>query len=507
MTCSPTQRARRLLRPLLASSAMVFSATLASAQAPTEAPPAAEPAATPAPTAAPAPAATPTPQPTPAPAPVAAPEPAAVAAPEPMPEPMPAPAEPAPAPEPAAAPVTLSPIVSMMTRLEVRHHYQDVGRNVTRWMNGDRTAYRARFGLQTNTIDVGNGYSVLAAIVPQSSGFIDTSGGVTDPGFDMHEGYLKISNGDTRFDIGRMELVYGDHLVIGNLGWHQTARSFDAMRLHMVPSDSGAWVDLFVSQVREGMSFADPTAPAPQPSGTFGGDQYFMGIYADLGKMVNGSMNLDTYLLSQVEPAYSTAGDIERSTGTRFTLGVRAKDKVGDLDYRVEAGAQFGAAPVLDGAQDVSRGAFQADGEAGYKVGDARIALEGFYASGDDKSTADADEGWVELYPTTHKWLGLTDVMGVRTNVMGGAAHLALGLSDRWKLNIDGHVFARPQESMTGLGNDGYAGSEVDTGLVYALGKGLNSRAMYGFFIPGDIYANDARPVHYLEVEMAYNYR
>jgi hypothetical protein len=38
-----------------------------------------------------------------------------------------------------------------------------------------------------------------------------------------------------------------------------------------------------------------------------------------------------------------------------------------------------------------------------------RIGVEGLVASGDDLSTPDRDEGWNELYPTTHKWLGLMD--------------------------------------------------------------------------------------------------
>lgn len=515
---------KRTLSPILLGLGLMHAAA-ASAQQPAATPaPAPAPAPQPAATPAPQPAATPTPQPaaTPAPVPAAAPAvtPAAAPAPTPAAEPAapppaePTPAVPAPAPVelPASAPepvadagIGLKPIVSMMTRFETRHHYDQVNRNGGRWRNGDRTAYRARFGLQTTPISIGGDSKVVATVVPQSSGFIDTSGGVVDPGFNMHEGYIKLTNGDTRLDVGRFEMIYGDHLVIGNLGWHQTARSFDAVRLHAAPGDSGAWVDVFVAQVREGMSFAAPMAPAPGITAGFGGDEYFMGIYADLGKLMSESMNFDTYLLAQLQPTYTIAGDTEMERGSRYTLGVRVKNAAGDLDYRIEAGAQLGAEAVMTGADSIDRQAFQADAEVGYKFGKARIGVEGFFASGDDASTTDVDEGWNELYPTTHKWLGLSDVMGVRTNVLGAAGHFAMGLSPEWKLALDCHAFSRPHGSTDDEG--GYAGTEVDGGLIYAFGKGSKARAMYAVFAPGDFYADDPDPVHYLEVELSFNFK
>ena len=36
--------------------------------------------------------------------------------------------------------------------------------------------------------------------------------------------------------------------------------------------------------------------------------------------------------------------------------------------------------------------------------------MEGLYASGNDPTTRGKNEGWDELFPTAHKFLGLSDV-------------------------------------------------------------------------------------------------
>ena len=50
------------------------------------------------------------------------------------------------------------------------------------------------------------------------------------------------------------------------------------------------------------------------------------------------------------------------------------------------------------------------------------MSVEGIYASGNDPAT-EKHEGWDELYPTAHKFLGLADVFTravKRTNVRSG---------------------------------------------------------------------------------------
>ena len=146
-----------------------------------------------------------------------------------------------------------------------------------------------------------------------------------------------------------------------------------------------------------------------------------------------------------------------------------------------------------------------------------RGLVEGLIASGDDPTTTDKNEGWNELYPTAHKFLGLADVFHQggqkRTNVASGVLHLTLKPTAEVSIQLDGHLFTR-LKGMTAAGKDGgFAGAEVDTGIGYALGKGLSLKALYALFVPGkDFYPQgptamtaDEKLAHYLELELRYD--
>jgi hypothetical protein len=51
----------------------------------------------------------------------------------------------------------------------------------------------------------------------------------------------------------------------------------------------------------------------------------------------------------------------------------------------------------------------------------------------------------------------------------------------------------------------GYAATELDTGVVYGIGKGLKLRTMYALFLPADDQFPSTDPVHYLETELRYD--
>jgi hypothetical protein len=281
-------------------------------------------------------------------------------------------------------------------------------------------------------------------------------------------------------------MAYGEHLVIGTVGWHETGRSFDGARLHTSIGDKGAYVDSFVTQVAE-----DPTLVKP-----FGaGDQYFGGVYAGLGPNLGADMDLDGYVLGQLFP--KTGGMTPIDTGLELTIGSRFKKKIDSFDVRAEAGIQVGA-----GSIDML--AYQADAEIGVSLADgkARLACGGWYASGDDPDTLDTNEAWDQLYPTAHKFLGFADIMGARSNVMGGIARARYKAHPKLALGADGHLFLRPQ---TPDGVDAYTGVELDTWGMHPIGKGLGLRGGYSLFVPnesGPFATSDV--AHYFELQLKY---
>jgi hypothetical protein len=301
-------------------------------------------------------------------------------------------------------------------------------------------------------------------------------------------------------------MAYGEHFVIGNVGWHQTGRAFNGGRVHLASAADSMWVDLFVTLMDEGSD-----ALAPPPDSVIGAlDYYFVGAYAGLGPMI-GKMDLDVYLLSKVFTGGSyvdpTIGRISTNPALNPTLGARVKGKASVVDYRLETGLQFGARKAANTNAPVNALAYQADGELGVTpVERLRFGAGGFFASGDDPTTPDVNEGWDQLFPTAHKFLGLTDIMGARSNVAGGIARATYGITPTVNAGVDAQFFARPQQTatMAGLLPSGYTGTELDFNLGWNIFSALNLRGMYGLFLPSAKGPfQTSKPQHYLEIQLS----
>jgi hypothetical protein len=450
------------------------------------------------------------------------------------------PAPPPPAPAlPAGPPPGFNPVYtgSFFTRYEVRQGFEQLGAAPAarpRFQNGDAVYYRARFGFNTGMMGVGDDLKVGFQFTPQASGMMGAlSNTLTDANLNLHEGYMRTQGSFVRVDAGRFELNYGDALVLGNLDWNETGRSFDGVRARVSKGATSPWVDLFATAISEGKA----QVPIYKVND---GDMYLLGAYAGLGSAIKAGLDLDVYLLEQVwahtDQKLVVAGTTPPATygregAAQTTLGARTKQKVGIIDYRAEVGVQAGtragaiptasasAAPAKEQANQKVL-AYQGDVEVGVQAvpEKLRISLEGLYASGDDPTTTDKNEGWDELYPTAHKFLGLSDafVRGgqKRTDVASGVLHVVATPMKNLAINLDGHIFARPEKLGTApTAKKGMAGSEVDLGAAYTLTKGLKVRALYALFMPSeDFYpvgnlgkGVSPDPVHFGEVELRYD--
>lgn len=465
-------------------------------------------------------------------------------------------APPPPAAPPVAPPASAAPLWtpvftgSFFTRYELRSGFDDLGLSSAtarqRFLEGDSFVYRARFGMGTGLFDVGSGLKVGLQFTPQTTG---TFGNLTnspsapnttvDASMGLHEGYLRVQGKYTRLDSGRFELNYGDALVVGNLDWNEIGRSFDGVRARISSSPTSAWLDLFATMLDEGRTdFLRGASYLDQSPGIGAGDVYFLGAYAALGPAITQGLDLDAYALVRtwsdaknlrVAPANAMSPLYRRENAADATIGVRAKQKLGFFDYRLEAGLQAGSRPGVVPAMamppptkvdHVDVLAHQADLELGLSYADKfRVGVEGIYASGDDPETKDKNEGWDELYPTAHKFLGLSDAFvqngSKRTNVLSGVLHLTATPTKSLTLQVDGHLFSRIEKAASTNNQDGFAGGEVDVGAVLVLGKGLKLRGTYAIFYPNTgIYkdvlptpavAKSADPVQFAELELRYD--
>lgn len=232
----------------------------------------------------------------------------------------------------------------------------------------------------------------------------------------LHESFLQINKffgTPIGLKVGRQELVYGDQRLVGNFGWSNYGRSFDALKV-MYASDQFN-VDVWTSKLDDNNIGDFGDAGVPVSGSTSDDDVDFHGIYATIKSIPNNT--LDLYLLWNRDGA--PAGTIQPEiTADIKTYGLRLAGKAAGIDYTVEAPFQTGevdcgAATLCDvdaNALAIKLGYAIPGGPMGLKVG-----AEYDLASGDKDGSVDGDiETFYNLYPTNHDKYGTMDQQGWR---------------------------------------------------------------------------------------------
>lgn len=291
-----------------------------------------------------------------------------------------------------------------------------------------------------------------------------TSGALFDTRMEVHQGYLYYTpSDDISFKIGRQEIVFGDHLVIGNVGWNEVGRSFDAVR--MTWNYDGGKVDLLGSKIQD-----------TNTAGAGAGDHDLYGIYSanDMGDYLK---EFDLYVLYRRDHRQAIS-DREKYV---ISYGTRLKSNIGNSFYRTEATFQNGRDAGIRMNNE-----FQFDIELGHKCASwFQFSLEYFIAS----------KKYDQFFPTAHKWLGFADQFS-RRNIKGYVVHLKSKLSDDLSLNVDWHNFFRKNTDTSAFNFGGTAittgvensseglAQEIDVTLKYKLAKGLNLTAGHSVIVP-----------------------
>lgn len=329
-------------------------------------------------------------------------------------------------------------------------------------------------------------------------GGIPTSGGLQDPKLSLHQGYVTWKFLDeATLKIGRQELAYGDHIVIGNLNYSNVARSFDAGLIRLTRSSNR--FDFFYSKLAEN----DVAG-----SGLSGNDD-FAGIYATLSPP-SMFTEIDVYGLWLRRA--KTGDPVTFNFGT---FGTRFKYLSNGWNGRFEGALQYGEHTTK------TMLAYMVDYEGGYtfdlKKG-LKVTGEYNFASGDDATNGKFTR-FHSLFPTAHRWLGLMDFFG-RQNIQSGVMHLALKLDDQWEFGTDLHSFWRVQSSdiLYGLTAEAavagqtspatssalHSGEELDMIVTYKPTERIEFQALGGVFRPaGYIKSSIGNSLSYLSYMQA----
>ncbi|MEP9410635.1 MAG: alginate export family protein [Candidatus Brocadia sp.] len=330
-----------------------------------------------------------------------------------------------------------------------------------------------------------------------------TTVGFANPGvensiFDLHQGYFDIKK---LFDlpltvrVGRQEIVWGDHRVIGNFVWSNVGRVFDGGRI-MWDTDA-IHAETFAAKVDEDGYFAT--------DGDDDSDETLYAAQLAFKKLIPSALielmyihknDQDSLANSATASGYAAPGD---GPVEIHDMGVRIDGKVPNLDaidYTVESHYQVGDY----GKQNQKAWAFA--GRVGYTFRELawtpRFGFEYDYASGDDDQTDNDHKTFDNLYPTNH-WqgnYGFIDLLSWQ-NMHDFRWNVKVVPTNKLTVQVDYHYYLLAQEEdgwylangtlaiPRGAGYDTDSdrlAQEIDLTVSYQLYKNISILAGYSFF-------------------------
>jgi len=224
----------------------------------------------------------------------------------------------------------------------------------------------------------------------------ETSGASYDTPLTLHQAYGEYKPFEgfmTR--VGRMTLSYGDELLIGKGDWGNVGNSFDGGLIEY--KWLSGWAHFFATKIQD------------QSISTNGsGNEDFNGLYASwsFGDMLRA---LDLYILHKQDTTDldSNGNSIASAVRQTWAYGIRVASQPKPWDYRAEFTRE-----------NTGYDGYQLNAESGYRFSvdmNPRVSLEYFFH----------DENYHPLYPTNRRWVGRSDILGMR-NITGEALHLEL---------------------------------------------------------------------------------
>lgn len=370
---------------------------------------------------------------------------------------------------------------------------------------------------------------------------------------DVLEAYAELRNlsgmlSCTEFRVGRWQMFYGNHRLIGHLNWANEGRAYDGARVRW-NNKKNAWVDVFATIIDEKGTTANGGVggAAGEEDGTaFGGiDEVLYGVYSQF-KVYPGN-KFEPYVLIRARSAENTQpsaafGDLGEH---RYTVGFRLDGRkvpgLGGLDYTIEPAWQFGTVEGMRAGDYSERNvvagtangstesnaiqAFAIYAGTGYTFnnvwGKPRIGYAYVFASGDDRPNSGSAKTFDHLYPTGHAQLGYMDYAAWQ-NIEDHQIHFSIKPTKKLIIDIKGHFFDLDEEADrwynvaggTGFGGglgtirqgadlytdangslrnvDDDLGEEIDVTVKYKMFKNFGVVAGYSHFFAGDFVDDTA---------------
>jgi hypothetical protein len=317
---------------------------------------------------------------------------------------------------------------------------------------------------------------------------------------DLHQGYVTIKNlGAASLTVGRQEIFFGDHRLVGHFGWNNVGRSFDGLRLAYM---AAPWrVDVWATSVKV---YGTNTGSSPSFAPSNNDAQQFYGIYGSVKTSVAVVEPYIMHLRDTTGAATPSAITAPAATGqSRTTLGLRVDGKAANesIDFTGEGAYQSGTMAARGTTPESDIAAYAVAIKAGYTLPAAmkpRIGLEYDRASGDSDSADDKFETFENLFPTNHPFYGVMDYVGWR-NMQDLRLSLSAKPSPTTGVSLDYHTFSLVEDgdnwyaasgavfrTTPGGNTETDLGQEIDLVGYVMVKEKVRIEAGYGRFMPGD---------------------
>lgn len=309
----------------------------------------------------------------------------------------------------------------------------------------------------------------------------DTLGDYSANGLDLHQGYLEVAlDPDLRLRVGRQEISYLNHRLVGNVGFVEQARSFDAIRLMARAFDQQLAIDLFYARTLDDL-----------PDASLAADDVF-------------AFALRMQLGDWFQPALIGVWDLNSgSDRVRATHGLVLQSEMPfGLRLGIEGYVQTGSAEI--GPLDVSYLAWMFATRVRFTLVDLDFApfIEAFVEtlSGDDDPSDGDEKTFDTLFATNHKFYGEMDFFLNIPNDTRKRGLLDAGAVIGTKIGEDafGQLAFHLFQAMDGQGGPSDFGQELDLTFGWKVNPHLNLDLNYSVFLPGEAFTADGDPEHFV---------
>jgi len=323
---------------------------------------------------------------------------------------------------------------------------------------------------------------------------------------DLHQGYADIRN---LFDypltirLGRQEIIWGDHRLIGNFIWSNIGRTFDGARVMWDTDDIHAEA-IGITVDEDGFDGTGLTSDDDSDESIYGAMLGFKRLVPKglLEFFYIQKNNQDDENNDAVQDGFDTLGDSDNVVV--HNIGYQLQGKLGiddQIDYQTQGHYQIGDF----GKEDHEAWAFFA--LAGYTCKETpwtpRFGVEYDYASGDDDPDDGDHETFENLYPTNH-WKGNYGFMDRQSwqNIHDFRTNITVHPTKKLMVRLDYHYFILDEEADGWYGAPGSPAlavdrasyddfdddlaQEVDLTLKYQLYDNVSILAGYSYYKPED---------------------